>query len=206
MIPESPHSQTSDTGEGHVENTLHDPGMVVQDQMAHETYNLIKMMSEQLQQVVQSQNRLKARVEGQGAAITQLQRGVVQCTTSSTTKVLRNDEQRDTVVSLLIQDELDQEIEQLQQDKTDALHISNETAHSLRNALKRRVEASELIVSMIRLRSHSPRELEEAVDRVRQHKRALDRNTHGGYSESSDICTCRLFCLYFIVHMCYNFL
>ena len=30
---------------------------------------------------------------------------------------------------------------------------------------------------MIQLRSHSPRELEEAVDRVRQHKRALDRNT-----------------------------
>ena len=55
MIPESPRSRTSDTGEGHVENTLHDPGMVVQDQMAHETYNLIKMMSEQLQQVVQSQ-------------------------------------------------------------------------------------------------------------------------------------------------------
>ena len=24
---------------------------------------------------------------------------------------------------------------------------------------------------------------------------------HGGYSESSDICTCRLFCLYFIVHV-----
>ena len=25
--------------------------------------------------------------------------------------------------------------------------------------------------------------------------------TPGGYSESSDICTCRLFCLYFIVHV-----
>ena len=49
----------------------------MQDQMVHETYNLMKMMSEQLQQVVQSQNRLKARVEGQGAAITQLQHGVV---------------------------------------------------------------------------------------------------------------------------------
>ena len=84
--------------------------------------------------------------------------------TSSTTEVLRNDERRDTVVSPLIQDKLNQEIEQLQQDKTDALRISNETARSLRNALKRRVEASELIVSMIRLRSHSPRELEEAVD------------------------------------------
>ena len=81
------------------------------------------------------------------------------------------------VVSPPIQDELDQEIEQLQQDETDALRISNETARSLRNALKWRVEASELIVSMIQLRSHSPRELEEAVDRVRQHKRALNRNT-----------------------------
>ena len=28
--------------------------------------------------------------------------------------------------------------------------------------------------------------------------KALDM---GGYSESSDICTCRLFCLYFIVHV-----
>ena len=127
-------------------------------------------MSEQLQQVVQSQNQLKARVKGQGAAITQLQRGVVQRTTSSTTEVLRNDERRDTVVSPPIQDELNQEIEQLQQDETDALRISNETARSLRNALKRRVEALELIISMIRLRSHSPRELEEAVNWVRQHK------------------------------------
>ena len=56
MIPESPHSQASDTGEAHVEDTSHDPGMVMQDQMVHEMYNLMKMMSEQLQQVVQSQN------------------------------------------------------------------------------------------------------------------------------------------------------
>ena len=27
------------------------------------------------------------------------------------------------------------------------------------------------------------------------------KNTKGGYSESLDICTCRLFCLYFIVHV-----
>ena len=30
------------------------------------------------------------------------------------------------------------------------------------------------------------------------HKEGID---YGGYSESSDICTCRLFCLYFIVHV-----
>ena len=75
----------------------------------------------------------------------------------------RNNERRGTVVSPPIQDELDQEIEQLQQDETDALHISNETACSLRDALKRRVEALELIVATIRLRSHSPRELELSV-------------------------------------------
>ena len=45
MIPEGPCSRVSDTGEGHVENTSHNPGMVVQDQMVHETYNLMKMMS-----------------------------------------------------------------------------------------------------------------------------------------------------------------
>ena len=28
-----------------------------------------------------------------------------------------------------------------------------------------------------------------------------ERAYMGGYSESSDICTCRLFCLYFIVHV-----
>ena len=134
-------------------------------------------MLEQLQQVVQSQNQLEARVEGQGAAIMQLQCGVIQCMTSSPMGVLRTNEWRDTVVSPPIQDELDQEIEQLQQDETDALRISNETARSLRDALKWRVEASELIISTIQLRSHSPRELEEAIDWVRQHRWALDRNT-----------------------------
>ena len=143
MIPESPCSWASDTGEGCVKDTSHDPGTVVQDQMVHEIYNLIKMMSEQLQQIVQSQNWLEARVEGQGAVITQLQREVVQCTTSITMEVFRNNERRDTVVSPPIQDKLDQEIEQLQQDETDTLRIS-ETACSLRDALKRRVEASEL--------------------------------------------------------------
>ena len=177
MIPQSPRSRASDMGEGHVENTTHDPGTVMQDQMVHEMYNLMKMMSEQLHQVVQSQNRLEARVEGQGAAITQLQHGIVHCTMSSPTEVLGNNEQRGTVVSPPIQDELDQEIKQLQQDKTDALRISNETARSLRDALKWRVEASELIVATIRLRSHSPRELEEAINRVRQHRQALDMNT-----------------------------
>ena len=92
MIPESPRSRASDTSEGRVENTTHDPGTVVQDQMVHETYNLMKMMLEQLQQVVQSQNQLEARVEGQGAAITQLQHGVVQRTTSSPTEILGNNE------------------------------------------------------------------------------------------------------------------
>ena len=66
-------------------------------------------------------------------------------------EVLGNNEYRDTVMFPPIQDELDQEIEQLQQDETDALRISNETASSLRDALKQRVEASELIVSQIRL-------------------------------------------------------
>ena len=54
MVPESSHSRASDTGEGRVKNTTHDPGAVVQDQMVHEMYNLMKMMLEQLQQVVQS--------------------------------------------------------------------------------------------------------------------------------------------------------
>ena len=41
MIPESPRSRASDTGEGRAKNTSHNPGMVVQDQMVHETYNLM---------------------------------------------------------------------------------------------------------------------------------------------------------------------